>query len=173
MSRYPNVCFIGCRASGKTTAASGLARVLPLQFMDTDQEIQKRFEKSIREMVSEQGWDYFRDQEQKLLEEISRFSKLAVATGGGMVLRAANREILKSPRFFTVYLQAEPDLIINRLSRDLNPDQRPALSGDGLETEIKKTLKARRELYLECADLVLEADQEPGRLVDQVMSAYK
>lgn len=170
---HPNICFIGFRASGKTTAASRLARAMPLKYMDMDEEIQNRCAESIREMVRDRGWEYFRDQEQRLLEELSKCFSLALATGGGVVLRAANREILKSRGFFTVYLQADADLIINRLTRDLNPDQRPALSGESLETEIRETMKARRELYLECADLVLKADLEPDRLVHRVTESYR
>ncbi|MFN2267104.1 MAG: shikimate kinase AroL [Desulfonatronovibrio sp.] len=170
--RFQNVYLIGYRASGKTTLAEGVAQSSDLKFLDTDQMLQENCGMSIDEMVSEHGWDYFRDIEEKTLADTAHMKGMIVATGGGIILRESNRELLKKDKMLAVYLQAGADLILSRLSSDPNPKQRPALSTSPLTSEVMSSLTQREPLYLECADLVLDASKSIEDLVQKVLSTF-
>ena len=110
--------------------------------------------------------------EEKVLADTTHSKGLVVATGGGIILREFNRCILKDDKHLTVYLKADPLLIVGRLKADPNPGQRPPLSSFSMEEEIKNNLAQRERLYQECADLILEAHQSTQRLAAGVMKFF-
>lgn len=167
-----NIYLIGPRASGKTTLAEDIAGRTGLKAVDADKALQEEQGQSIQEIVSGQGWEYFRDLESKFLQRTAGSGPMVVATGGGVVLGSANRELLKDFRHLTVYLQAEADLICSRLAEDPKPGQRPALSDLDFREEIRATLEKRQKLYMECADIVLAADQPLELLAEEVYRVY-
>ncbi|RQD65450.1 MAG: shikimate kinase AroL [Desulfonatronovibrio sp. MSAO_Bac4] len=168
--RFHNIYLIGYRACGKTTLARRVAESSGLKFLDTDQVIQENSHMSIDEMVSSRGWDYFRDIEEKTLADTALIKGMVVATGGGVILRESNREILKEDKMLTVYLQADADLVLSRLSSDPNPKLRPALSKSPLTLEVMNTLTERESLYLECADLILDAARPVENHVQRILN---
>lgn len=170
---FQNIYLTGYRASGKTTLAKKIAQSSDLKFLDTDQVIQKNCHMSIDEMVAKHGWDYFRDIEEKTLTDTVHMKKMVVATGGGIILRQSNREILKKDSMLTVYLQAEAELVLDRLSSDPNPKQRPALSSSPIALEVMNTLTEREPLYLECADLVLDASKSTEGLFQRILDVLE
>ncbi|MFW6388883.1 MAG: shikimate kinase, partial [Desulfohalobiaceae bacterium] len=85
-NRQGNIFFVGLRGSGKTSLGQALARELEQEFLDMDQLLQERFGKSIADFVQENGWQEFRRQENRLLQEICSKNDQVVATGGGCVL---------------------------------------------------------------------------------------
>lgn len=172
MLRHQNIYLIGFRASGKTTLARHIAGKYKLKLLDTDHEIQNNAKMSISEMVAGHGWDYFRDFEKKIMAETALRRNLVVSTGGGVVISTANRQILKDKMHLTVYLKAEPALILSRLKNNPHPDQRPRLSLSSLEEEVVSTMASREPLYLECADMTLEADKEVKYLGETVTNRY-
>ncbi len=167
-----NIYLIGPRASGKTTLAGELARRTGLTPVDTDEMLQQEQGRSIQEIVADHGWEHFRELEKKVLLYTAQSGSLVVASGGGVVLGSANRELLKDIRHLTVYLQADADLICSRLAEDPKPGQRPALSDLDFREEIRATLEKRQELYRECADIVLAADQSLELLAEEVSRVY-
>ncbi|MFP4109209.1 MAG: shikimate kinase, partial [Desulfonatronovibrio sp.] len=157
MSKYQNIYLVGFRASGKTTLGKYISSRYGLTFLDTDHRLCKQAGMSIDKMVSLHGWDYFRDMEQKILADTTLQKMAVVATGGGIILRQANRDILKYHKFLTVYLKADPGLVLGRLNTDPHPDQRPPLSSSSLEEEVVSTMTHRDPLYRESADLIMDA----------------
>lgn len=141
-------------------------------FLDTDHEIQQEAGMSIEEMVSCYGWDYFRDMEEKIMARLDRSLKMIVSTGGGIILRKSNRDVLKSRNCLCVYLKAGAQLIQRRLSTSPHAAQRPPLSRLSLQEEIASVLSRREPLYQECADVVLDASQSPPRLAAKIMKIY-
>ncbi len=172
MSKFENIYFIGFRAVGKTTLAGHISRKHGLFFLDTDQKLQQEAGMSIEDMVADHGWQYFRDMEEKVLYDTTKARSLVVSAGGGIVLRESNRRILKDDKYLTVYLRADPHLILDRLKAEPNPRQRPPLSTLSLEEEILETLAQREPLYQECADLVLDAREAKESLGVRVMGLY-
>jgi shikimate kinase len=160
MMIYKNVYLIGFRASGKTTLAERISLDTGLIFQDTDLQLQENANMSIEKMIAMRGWNYFRDLEEKILAETSMRQGMIVATGGGIVLRESNRNILKDKTNLTVYLKADRGLILDRLKADPSPDQRPPLSILSREQEVTEILTQREPLYEECADVILPASDD-------------
>ncbi len=172
MSGYQNIYIIGFRAGGKTTLATEISSSHGLTFLDTDHKLQDGTGMSIEDIITLEGWEYFRHMEEKILADTTLLQGLVVATGGGIILRKSNRDILKNDKFLTVYLMADTGLILSRLKADPNPGQRPPLSSLSREAEIKETMALREPLYRECADLVLDARESTQKLAEKVMARF-
>lgn len=122
---------------GKSTVGRQLARQLGVACVDSDAEIEKRLGQSIRSFFDQQGEEKFRDVESEVIADLlCNRQDMVVATGGGAVLREANREVLHR-RATVVYLRSSPEELFRRLRHDT---QRPLL-------QVKDPLKKLRELY--------------------------
>lgn len=151
--------------SGKSTLARHLGRRLGWQALDLDREIEARAGRSVPELFDEEGEAGFRDRERATLEAIARDPRpLIVATGGGVVVREANRELLRQTGW-TVYLRAPLDTLLTRVGRGSG---RPLLQEDDPRTRLQ-ALMAEREPYYREADRVLEtADRDPEELAGEL-----
>src|SRR5262245_7017378 len=112
-----NVFLIGYRGTGKTTIAPLLAQSLGWQPMDTDQLVMAKAAKSIAEIFRTAGEERFRDLESEILAELARGSNQVVSTGGGIILREPNRQLLRQ-HGWVVWLQSSPEVILRRLQED-------------------------------------------------------
>lgn len=163
-----NIFLIGLRGSGKTTLAQALAAKLGLDFLDMDLLLQQRLGKSIADFVQENGWQEFRRQESRLLQEICSKNGQVVATGGGCVLWAENRQLL-SEQGTVFYLMADVALLASRLQADPQQEQRPRFTSSSLEKELAQSLQEREELYMQCLDYILPAEHEVQDLVQETL----
>ncbi len=146
------VSLIGLPGSGKSTVGRQLARRLQLPFVDSDHAIETRLGCSIREYFEREGEESFRDVEEAVIDELTQKHHGVLSTGGGAVLRAANRQHLHE-RGKVVYLKSSPDELFRRLRHDVN---RPLLQvGDPL-SRLRDLYAARDPLYQETAHFVLE-----------------
>jgi shikimate kinase len=157
-----NVVLIGYRGTGKSTVGLIVAAKLGRMLVSTDAEIVKLVGQSIPEIVQKNGWEYFRDLETKVCQELAGRTGLVVDTGGGAILRSQNVEILKETgRLF--WLTASVSSITERIGQD---SQRPSLTGvKSFVDEIEDVLRERTPKYQAAADYVIETD---GRSVTQV-----
>lgn len=153
-----NLYLIGYRCTGKTSVGKCLARRLGRTFVDTDAMVAEAAGIPIAEIVARQGWAAFRDQEAAVLADVSAGSGQVVATGGGAVLHPENRRLMRHTGL-AVWLTARLATIMDRLQRDAtSADQRPSLTADDVEVEIRHTLEERLPLYAQMADLALATD---------------
>lgn len=146
--------------TGKTTVASILARRLSKDFLEMDEVIEKRHGKKISEIFAEEGEEIFRGLEHKLLEEVSGKTDLLVSCGGGLICRKNNLKLLKDSGI-TVSLKASPAIIYERVKKYTH---RPLLDVPDPLSRIKDLL-AKRQVYYELADYVIDTD---GRLPKEV-----
>lgn len=153
MSMYVRYALVGMPGCGKSTVGRQLAKRLGLPFVDSDNVIEERIGGSVRSLFETQGEAAFRDLEEQAIDDLTREGSSVIATGGGAVLREANREHLKS-RCMVVYLRASPEQLARRLRNDT---KRPLLQvADPLKR--LQTLYAERDpLYRETAHFVVEA----------------
>ena len=93
----PRITLIGYRGSGKTTVAALLAERLSCGWIDADTELEARVGMPLADFVIGQGEKAFRDAEAAILERLVREFDGVLATGGGVVLRAGNRDLLRRP----------------------------------------------------------------------------
>ncbi len=163
-----NITLIGLRGSGKTTLARALSRKLDLQFVDTDQKLQEKFGQSIADFVQESGWSEFRRQEQEVLQQVLSKRGQVVATGGGCVLLAENRELI-SAQGAVFYLMADVSLLVNRLQANPGLQQRPRFTAGTLTQELAQSLQEREGFYLQCLDYILQAERSVQDLVQDAL----
>jgi len=145
--------FMGC---GKSTVGRELQQRLGYPLVDMDQVIEQRADKSVSEIFASEGENVFRDMESDLLRELADSSGLRriISTGGGVVGREENRQMLKRMGY-VVWLQAPVAEIVARTSKSR---QRPLLETDDPEARISELLKTREPLYQECAHLKLDTN---------------
>ena len=146
------IALVGLPGSGKSTIGRQLARRLGLTALDTDHVIEQRLGCSIREYFEREGEASFRDVEQTVIDDVTQTHNGILSTGGGSVLRLANREHLHS-RCQVVYLRSSPEEIFRRLRHDM---QRPLLQVDDPLTRLRDLYAIRDPLYRETAHFVVE-----------------
>jgi len=147
--------------AGKSTIGRLLARALKLGFADTDHEIEARTGADIPWIFDMEGEDGFRDREEQVVEELTRLDHTVLATGGGVVMREANRRAL-AERGFVIYLHATLEEQLRRTRGDRN---RPLLARGDPEQVLRDLIAVREPLYREIADHVIETDRSNPRVV--------
>lgn len=140
---------------------------MQLPFTDSDHVIEQRIGCSIRAFFEREGEAAFRDVEQSVIEELMRSAEGVVATGGGAVLRPANRESLRSGGT-VVYLRSTPEELFRRVRHDTN---RPLLQvGDPME-RLRSLYAERDPLYRETAHFIIETGRPSvAALVNMILT---
>jgi shikimate kinase len=146
------IIFVGLPGSGKTTVGRQMGRRLGLPFLDSDNVIEQRLGCSIREFFDREGEERFRDIEQSVLDDLSKYHHGILSTGGGSVLRLANRQHLHA-RGKVVYLRSTPEEVFRRLRHDM---QRPLLQVNDPLERLRNLFTARDLLYRETAHHVVD-----------------
>ena len=158
-----NLILVGPMGAGKSTIGRLLAKELHLPFKDSDKEIEVRTGADIPWIFDVEGEQGFREREQAVIADLCREDGLVLATGGGAVLRQKNREALRAGGR-VVYLHASVEQQLERTARDRN---RPLLRTANPGQVLRDLLALRDPLYREIADVVIETDQRPPRMVVQ------
>ena len=156
-----NLILVGPMGAGKSTIGRLLAKELRLPFKDSDKEIEQRTGADIPWIFDVEGEQGFREREQAVIVDLSAADGLVLATGGGAVLRAENRRALHAGGR-VVYLHATVEQQIDRTSRDRN---RPLLRTADPARVLSELMAIRDPLYREIADVVIETDERPPRMV--------
>ncbi len=162
-----NVYVIGMMGTGKTTIGDLLAQELNYQFFDTDKLIEKVAGKTINEIFTQDGESIFREIETTVLKEVASYSKLAIATGGGIVLKRENWSYLHYG--LVIWLNAPVSVLLSRLMTD---NTRPLLhNSDDLRLRLESLLQQRENFYSQ-ADLKINIDTEdtPEKIVTRILS---
>jgi shikimate kinase len=156
-----NLILVGPMGAGKSTIGRLLAKELHLDFKDSDKEIEQRCGANIPWIFDVEGEVGFREREQAMIAELCATDGAVIATGGGVVMREANRAALKAGGK-VVYLHASVDQQIARTARDKG---RPLLQKPNPGQILRDLMTLRDPLYREVADVVVETDERPPRLV--------
>jgi shikimate kinase len=168
---HPVLFLVGYRCTGKTTIARLVAGRLGWPWLDADGVLEERAGRSIRAVFAEEGEAGFRRRESEVLEDLCRRPGHVIATGGGVVLSAANRARLRAAGP-VVWLTADPETIWRRLKADATTaERRPALTVGGL-AEVRQLLEAREPLYRDVAHFTVEtAGRSPEEVARLVLAA--
>ena len=147
------VVLVGLPGCGKSTAGRQLARQLGWRFADSDAEIVTEIGGPIRAFFDQHGEECFREIEEQVIGRLARSSRLVLATGGGAVLREANRAAMTQPGNHVVYLRATAEDLARRLRHDT---QRPLLQGGDPLRKLRDLYHQRDPLYREIASFVID-----------------
>jgi len=151
------IVLVGMMGSGKTTVGRRLAARLGRRFVDADKEIELRCGVPISTIFELEGEDGFRRREAAVLDALTRDPGIVLATGGGAVLLAENRERLRE-RGFVVFLRAGVAELWQRLKRDR---VRPLLRTENPRQRIADLVALREPLYAEVAHLTVTSGRAP------------
>lgn len=154
-----NIFLIGPMGAGKSTIGRMLSQELCLKFVDVDREIEERAGANIPWIFDVEGEQGFRDREEAVVNELTQRDQQVLATGGGAVLRAANRSCLQS-RGFVVYLETSVEQQLERTSKDKN---RPLLNAENPQAVLEKLMLIRDPLYTQTSDLIVKTDRRHPR----------
>lgn len=165
-ARGSNVFLIGPMGSGKTAVGKQLARLLHLQFYDSDAEIEHRTGVDIPFIFEKEGESGFREREREVIDSLTQLHAVIIATGGGAVLLPQNREYLAT-RGRVVYLQTGVE---QQLERTRHGRQRPLLYTADPERKLRELMEMRAPLYESIAAVVVTTDGRQVRAVaDEVV----
>lgn len=147
--------------AGKSAVGRQLARLLHLDFVDSDEEIEARTGVDIPFIFEKEGEAGFRKREAKVIDDLTQRERIVLATGGGAIVDPANRDHLGA-RGFVIYLHTT---VSQQLARTRKGRERPLLENKDPRSVLEALMENREPLYREIADLVVDTD---GRKVKAV-----
>jgi shikimate kinase len=156
MGKYDNFFLVGLMGAGKTTIGKNLARQLDKTFYDADHVLEARTGVRIPVIFEIEGESGFRKREEETLDGLTVRDNVVLATGGGAVLSAENRERLKT-RGTVVYLHGRPEDLYQRTRHDKN---RPLLQTANRLEKLRELYRVRDPLYREVADIVVDTGRQ-------------
>lgn len=158
------VVLVGMMGAGKTAIGTNLAKRLGVEFLDSDEEIEKAANMTIAEIFARDGEPFFRLKESQVISRLLDTERCVLSTGGGAFLSADNREAI-SERGVAVWLNADISLLWSRVK---HKDTRPLLRTANPRETLQQIYEARVPFYSK-ADLVVDANSSYS--VDDMTSA--
>ena len=141
-----NLILTGFMGTGKTTIGKLAAEKLKFRFIDMDDEIEQRIQKSISQIFAEDGEEAFRNIESELFRELLDNDGLVIATGGGTLVNSENRVLALEDDLCTICLTASSEEIVRRVNGD-EKRERPLLSVERPVERVEELLVQRRSTY--------------------------
>lgn len=154
------VFLVGPMGAGKSTIGRLLAQELGLEFRDADREIEERSGVDIPWIFDKEGEAGFRERETAMLDELSQLSGVLVSTGGGIVGRPENFDLMR--RGTVVYLHASVNEQVKRTAKD---KKRPLLQNTNPRKVLSELMEKRDPLYRALANVIVDTDRRGPRAV--------
>ena len=151
------IFIVGMPGSGKSTMARYLCSKTKFNYLDLDEEIEKKSQKSVTEIFRDEGQEYFRSLETKLLKEIINKKKIFIlSTGGGTPCFNKNMELMKK-NGITIFLNTSIDTLIERVSRK---NKRPLFNSKNIKETINNMFNERIKYYNQSRFSVKDNDRK-------------
>jgi shikimate kinase len=160
------IVLVGLMGAGKTSVGRRLAEKLDIPFVDADHEIETAAGKSIAEIFSDHGEDYFREGERRVIARLLENGKQVLATGGGAYMNEETRKRIKA-NGISIWLKADLELLLKRVSKR---NDRPLLR-ENPEAVMKNLIEKRYPTYAEANITVESRDVQHGQMVNDVIKA--
>ena len=165
----PNIILVGFMGTGKTSVGRRLSLRLRMTYVDTDEIIEQTTGRRITDIFAQHGESYFRELESEAVRKVSDLDEHVISTGGGVVLRTRNLEVLK--RNGVIFsLTATSEEIWARVKGETH---RPLLRAPNPVEKIREMLKAR-EAYYALADYIIQTDGVSiGQVTNEVIEVFQ
>jgi shikimate kinase len=160
--RIVNIALIGFMGAGKTSVGRLVAEQLGFDYLDTDEMIQSRTNRTIADIFAKDGEPAFRKLEEQIVAELTTLERTVISTGGGLPVNPQNLASLKT-HALVVCLWASPENIWQRVR---NQTHRPLLNGPNPKEKIRGLLAVRKPFYRQ-ADVLLNTELRAVREVAQ------
>lgn len=156
-----NIYLIGMPGCGKSTIGKIISKRLKLKHIDADEYLENKYSQTIPNIFSLYGEDDFRKKESTVIEELSKMNNLLVSTGGGVVVKDRNKEIMKNSGA-VVFIDTTPDNILKNSSLS----GRPLLKD---KNRIYEIYKSRIDLYKDFADIVIDNNSSIDTAANEII----
>ncbi len=164
-----NIVLTGFMGTGKTAVGRQLSRLLNMELIDVDTEIERSQGITINEIFKNFGEPRFREIETEMIKKLSGKKNIIISTGGGAVLKQENMDTLRENGIIFC-LMAKPETILKRTSHDSN---RPLLQVEDPFKRIKELLDYRKPFY-EKADIIINTENKtPLQIAEELINEYK
>jgi shikimate kinase len=161
------IVLVGLMGAGKTSVGRRLAEKLNLPFVDADHEIAVAAGKSIPEIFTDHGEDYFREGERRVIARLLEDGAQVLATGGGAYMNSETRARIRD-HGISIWLKADLDLLLKRVSKR---NDRPLMQQDDPAKVLQRLIDTRYPVYA-TADVTVESrDVQHGQMVNEVIKA--
>lgn len=161
------IAFIGMMGCGKTSMSKEISKILSLEYISIDEEIEKASKSTITDIFDTYGEEYFRKIESKCLLKFINSNNCIVDCGGGIVINSKNIADLKDHDFTIVFIDRKPNQII----KDINMKNRPLIKKN--PNKIYDIYNERIELYKLSADIIIENDKTYNEILFEIIDAIK
>jgi len=159
--------LVGLMGAGKTSVGRRLAEKLEIPFVDADHEIEVAAGKTIPEIFSDHGEEYFREGERRVITRLLENGKQVLATGGGAFMNAETREKIKR-HGVSLWLKADLDVLLKRVAKR---NDRPLLQNEDPAIVMKRLIDLRYPIYAQSDITVESRDVQHGQMVNDVVKA--
>ena len=166
-----NIVLTGFMGTGKSSVGKELSTIRNIPFIDTDEEITKKFG-PISELFENHGEEFFRKCEREIILQVAKTSEVVIATGGGVVMDPENIKVLEASGEI-ICLTANPEDVVNRLTGAGEVGVRPLLDVDDPINAISTLLAIREDVYKQFAqfDTVGKSPSEIAHEIDDFLNA--
>lgn len=162
------IYLVGYMGSGKSTLGRKLAQVNACHFIDLDKYIEERHCQTVPQIFAKEGEPAFREKERTALLEVSEFSDVVVATGGGAPCFFDNMALMNDTGI-TIFLDIAPEILARRLK--ISKTERPLIKGkspEELERFIAENLAKRRPFYEQACIRIEREDIVPEEILKMI-----
>ncbi len=164
-----NIVLTGFMGTGKTVVGKRLSKLLNMELVDVDTEIEKAENMTINEIFRRFGESRFRELETEMIKRLSEKNNVIISTGGGAVLKKENVDALRKNGVI-VCLLATPETILKRTSHTAT---RPLLQVEDPLKRIKELLDYRKPFY-EKADIMIDTEgKTPSQIAEEIVKKIR
>ena len=170
MKPKENISLIGFMGSGKTTIGKLLAERTGYLFIDLDRIIELSESKTINEIFTCSGEEYFREIESKIIKKVYFNNKCIFACGGGVILRGENMKLIRK-NSTVFYLEISPREALNRLK---GTSDRPLIQTSDKLKNVNAILESRNSMYEKYSDIIIQNDGNSAKsAVDEILKKFQ
>ena len=163
-----NITFCGMMGSGKSIIGKKFAKIIDFKFLDTDSFIEKKTGKTINQIFSESGEDFFRELEEIYITKILKKKNYVFSLGGGVMNNLNLRKIIKR-NSCNIYLEVDINILSKRLDSSRN---RPLINNTNIKKKLKELLEERQKFYKQ-ADLTIKNDKKIFDTINELKNNFQ